>query len=90
VLQVIGHTQGCKVCPHDPDALASALEEALQHTEPTTGRTDIAHLDRSVVAKQVIGVYEHILNQRNPNGEKKVHLITTANAEALDHPLVRY
>ncbi|MFL5663297.1 MAG: glycosyltransferase [Ktedonobacteraceae bacterium] len=58
VAQVIGHTRGCSVCPPDPQALATALEQALQHPGPTTGRTDILHLDRRIVAKQVIAVYE--------------------------------
>jgi teichuronic acid biosynthesis glycosyltransferase TuaC len=60
VKQVIGRTQGCSVCPRDPEALAIALEEALRHQRPTTGRSDIAHLDRAVVAHQVIAVYEHV------------------------------
>ena len=51
VSQIIGRTKGCSVCPPDPDALAIALEQAIQHTEPTTGRIDIAHLDRRVVAR---------------------------------------
>jgi teichuronic acid biosynthesis glycosyltransferase TuaC len=61
VSQVIGHTKGCKVCPPDPDALAEALKEALLLSEPTTGRSDIAHLDRSVVAQRVIAVYERVI-----------------------------
>jgi len=64
VFQVIGRTRGCSVCPHDPDALAAALEQAVRHTEPTTGRTDIMHLDRSVVAKQVISVYEQVISKK--------------------------
>ncbi len=60
VSQVIGHTWGCAVCPHDPEALAVALEQALRHTEPTTGRTDIQHLDSGIVAEQVIAVYEQV------------------------------
>jgi teichuronic acid biosynthesis glycosyltransferase TuaC len=64
VYQVIGRTRGCSVCPRDPDVLAAALQEALRHVEPTTGRTDIAHLDRSVVAKQVIAVYEKVISNR--------------------------
>lgn len=62
VAQVVGHTRGCKVCPsRDPDALATALEEALLLTGPTTGRADIAHLECSVIAKQVINVYEQAM-----------------------------
>jgi teichuronic acid biosynthesis glycosyltransferase TuaC len=64
VFQVIGHTKGCKVCPGDPDALALALEEALLLTEQTTGRTDTAHLECSVVAKQIIAVYEQVIRQK--------------------------
>ena len=64
VSQLIGRTAGCAVCPHDPEALAGALERALRHTEPTTGRTDIQHLDGSVVAGQVIAIYEKILSKK--------------------------
>ncbi len=60
VNQVISHTKGCSVCPHDPEALAAGLDKALQHTEPTTGRDDIKHLDSRIVAKQVIAVYEKV------------------------------
>jgi glycosyltransferase involved in cell wall biosynthesis len=72
VLQVIGHTQGCSVCPYDPDALATGLEQALRHTEPTTGRADIMHLDRSAVAKQVIAVYEQVINKK-AKGKESSH-----------------
>jgi teichuronic acid biosynthesis glycosyltransferase TuaC len=64
VSRVIGNTRGCSICPHDPEALAAALEQALQHTEPTTGRTDIMHLERTVVAKQVIAVYERVIREK--------------------------
>jgi glycosyltransferase involved in cell wall biosynthesis len=63
VSQIIGHTKGCKICPRDPDAFAIALEEALQLKEPTTGRTDIAHLECSVVAEQVIAVYNEVTSR---------------------------
>jgi glycosyltransferase involved in cell wall biosynthesis len=61
VSEVIGHTKGCNVCPFEPEALAMALEEAIRHTQPTTGRNDIRHLDRRAVAQQVIEVYESVL-----------------------------
>jgi glycosyltransferase involved in cell wall biosynthesis len=64
VLQVIGHTGGCSVCALDPESFAVGLEEALLHTEPTTGRDDIAHLTSSAIAKRVIGVYEQILRKK--------------------------
>jgi len=64
VAQVIGHTKGCSVCLSDPDSLAAALEEALRHTEPTTGRIDIKHLENAIVARQIIAVYEQIKYKR--------------------------
>jgi glycosyltransferase involved in cell wall biosynthesis len=60
VAQVISRTPGCSVCPRDPDALAAALEVAVRQRGPTTGRTDIRHLERSLVAHQVIAVYEAV------------------------------
>jgi teichuronic acid biosynthesis glycosyltransferase TuaC len=68
VAQVIGRTKGCKVCPADPDALATALEEAFLPRGPTTGRADIEHLECSVVAKQVIAVYEHAMRRSAKRG----------------------
>ncbi len=64
VLQVIGRTRGCSVCALNPEAFAAGLEEALRFTEPTTGRADIAHLESSTIAKQIMGVYELIRSKK--------------------------
>jgi teichuronic acid biosynthesis glycosyltransferase TuaC len=64
VAQVIGRTEGCSVCASDPQALASGLARALRHAGPTSGRADIQHLERSVIARQVIAVYEQVLCTR--------------------------
>jgi teichuronic acid biosynthesis glycosyltransferase TuaC len=64
VSEVIGHTRGCRVCSPDPDSLADSLEEALHHTEPTTGRADIAHLERSVIAQRIIAIYEQVTSKK--------------------------
>jgi hypothetical protein len=64
VHQLIHRTQGCSVCPHDPEVLAEKLEQALHWTGPTTGRTDVAYVDRSVIAQQVLVVYEHVLRKK--------------------------
>jgi len=73
VSQVISRTEGCSVCPHDPAALATALEQALRHTEPTTGRADIMRLDRSLVAKQVIAVYEQVISKKAKGKENTLY-----------------
>ena len=69
VVDVIGKTKGCAVCPFDADTLADALAEAIEHREPTTGRADIQHLGLRRVAQQVIAVYTHAIEQHK--GEKK-------------------
>lgn len=63
VAQIIGRTAGCAVCPRTPEAFADALELAYQHAEPTTGRRDIAHLENSLVAKQVLTVYQQAIER---------------------------
>src|SRR5260221_9002147 len=80
VSRVIGNTRGCSVCPHDPEASAAALEQALQHTEPTSGRMDIRHLDCSVVARQVMAVYERVISKK-PKWEEEIFY----EKEKLDH-----
>jgi teichuronic acid biosynthesis glycosyltransferase TuaC len=64
VAAVIGRTEGCSVCLPDPDELAAGIGRALQHSGPTTGRADISHLEYSIVAEQVIAVYEHVLQKK--------------------------
>lgn len=64
VKEIIGRTTGCRVCSQDPNCLAQALAETLQHWRPTTGRQDIAHLERSVIARRVIAVYEQVMSQK--------------------------
>jgi glycosyltransferase involved in cell wall biosynthesis len=65
VAEIIGQTQGCSVCSHDPEDLAAGIERALHHAGPTTGRSDISHLECSVVAKQVIDVYASVFKKHN-------------------------
>lgn len=68
VADIIGQTRGCSICSHAPDELAAGIESALKHVGATTGRTDISHLECSVVAKQVIAVYESVLKRHNVTG----------------------
>jgi glycosyltransferase involved in cell wall biosynthesis len=63
VVEIVGQTEGCSTCSRAPEEVARGIERALQHSGPTTGRADISHLERSVVAKQVIAVYESVLKK---------------------------
>ena len=60
VSDVIWSTRGCSICPPDPAAFALGLLRAFQHSEPTTGRADIAHLEASLIAQQMIAIYQGI------------------------------
>jgi hypothetical protein len=40
----------------------------MQRTEPTTGRTNIAHLECSVVAKQVLAIYQDVIYRKKMRG----------------------
>lgn len=71
---VISRTTGCSVCPRIPEAFADALERALRHTEPTTGRNDIAYLENSLVAKQVIAAYQRAIIKKT---KKRASLLWT-------------
>ncbi len=64
VADVIGQTEGCSICAHNPEDLAAGLQRALEHTGPTTGRQDTQHLASSVIAQQVIELYEQILHKK--------------------------
>ncbi len=75
VTQLIGRTQGCSVCPYNPEALAAGLEQALCWTGPTTGRTDVAHVERSVVAQQVLAVYEQVLRKKGQHARNPLRRV---------------
>ena len=64
VAQVIGHTEGCSVCPHDAAALAKGLEKALRHDGPTTGREDTSFLSSAALAQHLISMYEQITGEK--------------------------
>ena len=64
VAQVIAHTAGCAVCCHSAADLADGLERALAHHGKTTGREDIRHLDRAVVAGRLLDLYAQIAPSR--------------------------
>jgi glycosyltransferase involved in cell wall biosynthesis len=58
VADVISNTAGCSVCASDAEEMATGLEIAFAHTERTTGREDIKHLDSAVIAHRVLALYD--------------------------------
>lgn len=61
VAAVIGKTAGCAICAQNADALAAGLAQALRHYGPTSGRSDIRHLDNALVAQRVIAIYRRVM-----------------------------
>ena len=71
VAEILAHTEGCSVCPHDADALAEGLKKALLHTERTTGRTDTAHLSNMILVHQIVAMYDWAIQHK---GKRHTHV----------------
>jgi len=61
VRDVIGATDGCHVCEASVEAFAAAIREELRLARRTDGRNSIGHLDGSVIAGQLVRLYERVL-----------------------------
>ncbi len=64
VAELLAHTAGCSVCPHDADALATGLERAIAFQGRTTGREDICHLDIVCTVEQVEMLYHQAIQRQ--------------------------
>ncbi len=82
VREVISRTEGCAVCPRDAGALAAALEIAVQRERPTSGRPDIAHLDRRVVAQKLVRLYVDVIH-RSRQGDTRTSRRATRDTASL-------
>ncbi len=61
VREVIDGTNGCHVVTHNAKEMAAAIRQALAYGKRTTGRKDIAHLEESMIAKKIIGIYKELI-----------------------------
>jgi glycosyltransferase involved in cell wall biosynthesis len=61
VRKVIGSTDGCTICEPSAQDFAEALCEVLRRGGRTNGRSQVGHLDSPTVARQIINVYEELL-----------------------------
>lgn len=64
VADLLAHTAGCSICPHDAAALAMGLERALAFQRRTTGREDIYHLDMIHIVDQVLALYQQAIQRK--------------------------
>jgi teichuronic acid biosynthesis glycosyltransferase TuaC len=63
VRQVIAGTSDCFVCEPDAEVFAERLAGILLTGQRTDGRSRIRHLDRPVVARKLIDVYEDVISR---------------------------
>lgn len=64
VAEVIGGTQGCYVCEPRAEEFAARLQEIIAGGRRTRGREQIRHLDKPLVARAVLGVYQQAVDRR--------------------------
>ena len=56
---------GCHVCEPDPDALAAALDSALDHGRSEEARAAVQSLSGEAVARRIVGVYRTAIGSSN-------------------------
>lgn len=56
---------GCHVCEPDPDALAAALGQALDHGRSEEARAAVGSLSAEAVGRRILGVYQTVLGSSN-------------------------
>jgi glycosyltransferase involved in cell wall biosynthesis len=63
VRKVIGNTDGCATCAPSVGDFADAVDAILSRGSRTNGREHVRHLDSPNVARQVMQVYEELVNR---------------------------
>jgi teichuronic acid biosynthesis glycosyltransferase TuaC len=62
VPDVIGTTDGCYLCRQDPTDAAAKLHLVLSQGKRTNGREKVGHLEMSVIARRILGVYGKVVS----------------------------
>lgn len=60
VREVIGETEGCYICSHNPEDVAEKIKLALKYDKRTGGREQIKQLDNRIIAGKVCQVYQSV------------------------------
>jgi glycosyltransferase involved in cell wall biosynthesis len=61
VRELIGGTDGCRICEPTVDAFVAALRPLLQTGSRTNGRAAMAHLDGPIIAQKLVSLYTALL-----------------------------
>ncbi len=56
---------GCYITDANPEAVAEAVDTALNFGKRTTGREKIKELDVDKISDRLIDIYQHVLNQKS-------------------------
>jgi teichuronic acid biosynthesis glycosyltransferase TuaC len=65
VAEIIGSTEGCYLCNQDPSDVAEKLGLALSFSKRTNGRDKIKHLEQGKIVKQIITLYQEVLQKKS-------------------------
>ena len=77
VPEVIGGTDGCYVCSQDPEDVADKLEMALKFGKRTDGRERISHLEIGHIAREIVALYEGLIEEKRRSGLRRGRLQRT-------------
>jgi glycosyltransferase involved in cell wall biosynthesis len=72
VPDLIGDTQGCFLCSHDPSDVAEKLLLALENPMRTDGRSKLEHLRQEAIAKRIIALYHDVLGRKNGHNNTRI------------------
>jgi len=64
VSEVIAGTSGCFITSPVASEVASNIKKALDFGKYTNGRENIKHLEISAIARQIMGLYQHVLDKK--------------------------
>jgi glycosyltransferase involved in cell wall biosynthesis len=70
VAEVIGGTDGCFLCRQEPTDVAEKLILALSSPKRTRGREAIQHFEQNSTARQIIALYQDLLQKKNGRPKK--------------------
>ena len=64
VASVIGDTEGCYLCTHDPEDVARKLLLATATPARTEGREKIKYMEEKLTARRIINVYQELVEDK--------------------------
>ena len=70
VAEVIGGIDGCYLCTQEPSDVAEKLELVLSNPKRTKGKDAIGHMEQGNIARQIIAIYQEVLEKKKKRKSK--------------------